>query len=191
MFRLEHGIAVVMERPVFRVPSSQGEGTGSCCSRKWWGGGGRGGGFSLYGALVQESKLYRVDLASPLHPRWPGEEAVFEKLPNTQLVSPALTRPHPSILVLVGLEGKVMLQNLPSVAAAAALAPAPGSRVLDMCAAPGGKTTMLAQLMGDRGEVVALDRSHAKVDEARGAREHDTGGGEERTGHRVSPGITS
>ena len=116
---------------------------------------------------------------------------MFEKLPNTQLVSPALTRPHPSILILVGLEGKVMLQNLPSVAAAAALAPAPGSRVLDMCAAPGGKTTMLAQLMGDRGEVVALDRSHAKVDEARGAREHDTGGGEERTGHRVSPGITS
>ncbi len=32
-----------------------------------------------------------------------------------------------------------------------------------MCAAPGGKTTALAQLMGDRGEVVALDRSHRKA----------------------------
>jgi 16S rRNA C967 or C1407 C5-methylase (RsmB/RsmF family) len=32
-----------------------------------------------------------------------------------------------------------------------------------MCAAPGGKTTMMAQLMEDRGEVIALDRTHAKV----------------------------
>ena len=56
-----------------------------------------------------------------------------------------------------------MLQNLPSVVAALALAPQPGSSVLDMCAAPGGKATMLAQLMGDKGSVVALDRSFAKV----------------------------
>lgn len=56
-----------------------------------------------------------------------------------------------------------MLQNLPSVVAALALAPTPGSKVLDMCAAPGGKTTMIAQLMGDRGEVIGLDRSHTKV----------------------------
>ena len=32
-----------------------------------------------------------------------------------------------------------------------------------MCAAPGGKTTALAQLMGDTGEVIALDRSHRKA----------------------------
>jgi len=56
-----------------------------------------------------------------------------------------------------------MLQNLPSVAAALALSPTPGSRAIDMCAAPGGKSTLLAQLMGDRGELVAVDRSHSKV----------------------------
>ena len=56
-----------------------------------------------------------------------------------------------------------MLQNLPSVAAALALSPAPGSRVIDMCAAPGGKSTLLAQLMGGAGEVVAADRTHSKV----------------------------
>ncbi|GIL88736.1 hypothetical protein Vretifemale_16585 [Volvox reticuliferus] len=61
--------------------------------------------------------------------------------------------------------GWVMLQNLPSVVAALALNPAPGSRVLDMCAAPGGKTTLMAQIMGDKGEIVAFDRTHAKVSE--------------------------
>ncbi|KAG1346766.1 putative methyltransferase NSUN6 [Cocos nucifera] len=32
-----------------------------------------------------------------------------------------------------------------------------------MCAAPGGKTTAIAILMKDKGEVVAIDRSHNKV----------------------------
>lgn len=41
--------------------------------------------------------------------------------------------------------------------------PQPGERILDMCAAPGGKTTGIATLMGDKGEVIALDRSHNKV----------------------------
>jgi len=59
--------------------------------------------------------------------------------------------------------GECMLQNLPSLTAAVVLDPTPGSRVLDMCAAPGGKTTALAQMMENRGEIIALDRSHNKV----------------------------
>jgi len=38
-----------------------------------------------------------------------------------------------------------------------ALNPVPRSRVLDVCGAPGGKSTHLAQLMGDEGTVMALD----------------------------------
>lgn len=39
------------------------------------------------------------------------------------------------------------------------LSPEPGERVLDACAAPGGKATHLAELLGGRGELVAVDRS--------------------------------
>ncbi|XP_042976683.1 rRNA (cytosine-C(5))-methyltransferase NOP2C isoform X4 [Carya illinoinensis] len=60
------------------------------------------------------------------------------------------------------LEGEIFLQNLPSIVAAHALDPQKGERILDMCAAPGGKTTAIAILMKDEGEVVAVDRSHNK-----------------------------
>ncbi|KAG4120768.1 hypothetical protein ERO13_D11G164100v2 [Gossypium hirsutum] len=61
------------------------------------------------------------------------------------------------------LEGEIFLQNLPSIIAAHALDPQKGERILDMCAAPGGKTTAIAILMKDEGEVIAADRSHNKV----------------------------
>lgn len=38
------------------------------------------------------------------------------------------------------------------------LSPLPGSRVLDACSAPGGKTTHMAQLMGNKGDIFALDK---------------------------------
>ena len=43
------------------------------------------------------------------------------------------------------------------------LDPIPGQRVLDACAAPGGKATHLAELMGDEGEIWAVDRSPGRL----------------------------
>jgi 16S rRNA (cytosine967-C5)-methyltransferase len=44
------------------------------------------------------------------------------------------------------------------------LDPQPGETVLDACAAPGGKTTHLAELMGGRGTIYAVDRKTSRMD---------------------------
>lgn len=44
----------------------------------------------------------------------------------------------------------------------------PGQRVLDMCAAPGGKTAQLAVQLGNQGTVVANDRSYQRLRALRG-----------------------
>lgn len=53
--------------------------------------------------------------------------------------------------------GHFTVQSLSSMLAVSALAPVPGSKVLDMCAAPGGKSTMMAEMMGNEGSVTACD----------------------------------
>jgi 16S rRNA (cytosine967-C5)-methyltransferase len=59
-------------------------------------------------------------------------------------------------------EGWFAVQDEASMHVASALAPTPGMTVLDLCAAPGGKATHLAELMGNRGRILACD-----VDEKR------------------------
>ena len=55
-------------------------------------------------------------------------------------------------------EGAFTPQSRAALLPARVQAPAPGDRVLALCAAPGAKTTHLAALMGDDGEVVAVER---------------------------------
>ena len=56
-------------------------------------------------------------------------------------------------------EGLFVVQDESAMAAAPLLDPQPGDSVLDLCAAPGGKTTHLAERMQNRGRIVAVDVS--------------------------------
>jgi 16S rRNA (cytosine967-C5)-methyltransferase len=55
--------------------------------------------------------------------------------------------------------GAFIAQSRAAMLVARALDPQGGERVLDLCAAPGGKSTHLAALMGGSGEVVAVERN--------------------------------
>ncbi len=59
--------------------------------------------------------------------------------------------------------GLLYVQQASTGLAAPALAPRPGERVLDLCAAPGGKTTHMAELMGEAGALVASEINEGRI----------------------------
>ncbi|EGC30470.1 hypothetical protein DICPUDRAFT_41394 [Dictyostelium purpureum] len=70
------------------------------------------------------------------------------------------------------LEQNMFLQHLPSLMTVYQLEPKLGDRILDMCAAPGGKTTLIASLIqqqfdqqpsNNSTEIIALDKNKGKV----------------------------
>ncbi|KGR73844.1 16S rRNA (cytosine(967)-C(5))-methyltransferase RsmB [Ureibacillus sinduriensis] len=61
-------------------------------------------------------------------------------------------------------EGFITIQDESSMMPANALNPQPGWRVLDMCAAPGGKTTHMAEKMNNNGSILATDIHPHKLD---------------------------
>jgi 16S rRNA (cytosine967-C5)-methyltransferase len=72
--------------------------------------------------------------------------------------------------------GAITPQSRASQRVARAVDPQPGERILDLCAAPGGKTTHMAALMGDQGEIVAVEKhpQRAKALAAQAKRLHAT-----------------
>jgi 16S rRNA (cytosine967-C5)-methyltransferase len=60
-------------------------------------------------------------------------------------------------------QGLFSLQDKGSSLAVEIAAPEPGTTVIDACAAPGGKTTYLAQLMRNRGEIYSVDYSRRRM----------------------------
>ncbi|HXM32103.1 MAG TPA: 16S rRNA (cytosine(967)-C(5))-methyltransferase RsmB [Chthoniobacterales bacterium] len=59
--------------------------------------------------------------------------------------------------------GHCYIQDPSTAAACRLLAAGPGEKVLDACAAPGGKTGYLAGMMTNRGELIACDRDAARI----------------------------
>jgi 16S rRNA (cytosine967-C5)-methyltransferase len=61
-------------------------------------------------------------------------------------------------------EGEFAVQDHSSMLVASVLDPKPGWNVLDLCAAPGGKTTHLAELMRNQGRITACDILPERLD---------------------------
>lgn len=97
-------------------------------------------------------KLSREALATKLQSL--GVELELSKLAPEGIVCrnvPSLTE------LLKTCAGDFYIQDESSMLVAPLLAPQPGDKVLDLCSAPGGKTTHLAQLMENQGLIVACD----------------------------------
>lgn len=60
-------------------------------------------------------------------------------------------------------DGHFYVQDLGSILVASFLNPRENSSLLDLCAAPGGKTTHLAEIMNNTGEIIACDKSQGKI----------------------------
>uniref|UniRef100_A0A1I8MCJ3 SAM-dependent MTase RsmB/NOP-type domain-containing protein n=1 Tax=Musca domestica TaxID=7370 RepID=A0A1I8MCJ3_MUSDO len=58
---------------------------------------------------------------------------------------------------------EALLQNLPSIVCARSLNPQENELILDMCSAPGNKTTHLAELVKNRAVIVAMDKTESKI----------------------------
>jgi 16S rRNA (cytosine967-C5)-methyltransferase len=94
-----------------------------------------------------------VDLPVPSHPAADLPEGLVLDAPFDVHASEPFAR------------GELMPQSRASMTVSRVLDPRPGERVLDLCAAPGAKTTHIAALMEGRGEVVAVE-AHAGRAEA-------------------------
>ena len=88
---------------------------------------------------------------------------VFEPEPFSPLARRLLREPFPLGRSLAAFWGYVYIQDRSSMLPPLALAPGEGARVLDMCASPGSKTGLLAQLVGRGGLVLGNEPARPRL----------------------------
>ncbi|WP_439624232.1 16S rRNA (cytosine(967)-C(5))-methyltransferase RsmB [Gemmata sp.] len=104
--------------------------------------------------LHNARETYRLRLAAQMIDAEPGEHPQSLRFPE-----------HHPIRGLPGYDdGDFAVQDHSSMLVASALGLQPGMRVLDLCAAPGGKTTHLAELMDNRGFITACDTEPRRLE---------------------------
>lgn len=64
-------------------------------------------------------------------------------------------------------DGKMQEQSLPAICTSKALDPQPQETIVDMCAAPGGKSAHIAQLQEDTGRIIAFEHSPRRIERMR------------------------
>lgn len=89
---------------------------------------------------------------------WTGEQ--FSWMPEGYTIRDGQQAIRDSSLVR---EGKVYIQNAASWLPPILLQPNPGETVLDVCAAPGGKTTHVAAIANNQARITANDNSRARL----------------------------
>jgi 16S rRNA (cytosine967-C5)-methyltransferase len=104
--------------------------------------------------------------ASKLLPQWRDENVEYEFV-RYDWVEENLVfelKSHPPLNRLSSFQqGLFYVQDPSTLLAVRELDPQPGERVLDLCAAPGGKLTFMAQVMQDRGRLTALDLTSERL----------------------------
>lgn len=117
-------------------------------------------------AVAEMEAAHAAGAALDLTPRDGNAAALAERLHGLALPTGSVRLPgHPQVSALPGYdEGAWWVQDAAAAIPALALAPASGERVLDLCAAPGGKTLQLAAAGA---QVTALDLSEARLERLR------------------------
>ena len=104
--------------------------------------------------------------AAKLIEKWREEEVAYDFVrpgpwPENQVFE---LKSHPPLASLASFrDGWFYLQDPSTLLAVTQLRPQPGESVLDLCAAPGGKTVFMAQLMNNQGRLVAHDVSEDRL----------------------------
>src|SRR5271170_566279 len=104
--------------------------------------------------------------AGKLVEKWRDENVEYDFVRREQLEENLVfeLKSHPPLNSLASFrDGWFYIQDPSTLLAGCELGAQPGETILDLCAAPGGKTTFIAQLIHDEGKIIACDISEDRL----------------------------